>query len=275
MAAEPKAKTRVAPPRRFLDTDYWLVLSVVALIIIGLMMVFSATFDWSYQQQGSTFTVASRQFLWAALGLVAMVVVALVPCEWLRRAAVPVLGVTVALLILVLLIGDDVFGARRSFLSGSVQPSEVAKIGMIIYVAAWLSSKGEQVRDLTYGLFPYAVLVGLVAYLIVLQPDMSSAILIVLIGVIMFFFAGADIFQLSVAGIISTVTFFILIKKLDYARQRLDDYMLIWRDPENISYHIRQSLIALGSGGCSAWGWARASRSWAICPPRTPIASSP
>ena len=123
------------------------------------------------------------------------------------------------------------------------------KLATVIYVAAWLSSKGEQIRDVTYGLIPFAVLIGVVASLVVVQPDVSTAVLIVLTALAMFFFAGADIFQLAVGGVVGGITFFVLINRLPHASRRLDQYLLTWRDPMNVGYHMRQVLIALGSGG--------------------------
>jgi cell division protein FtsW len=213
------------------------------------MMVYSATFDWSYQEYQNSFRIASRQFLWVGLGLVVLVVVAAIPYDWWQRMAVPVMGGALLLLLLVLFVGKDHFGSRRAFFNGSIQPSELAKLATVIYVAAWLSSKGEQIRDVTYGLIPFAVLIGVVASLVVLQPDVSTAVLIVLTALAMFFFAGADIFQLAVGGVVSGITFFVLINRLPHASRRLDQYLLTWRDPMNVGYHMRQVLIALGSGG--------------------------
>jgi cell division protein FtsW len=159
------------------------------------------------------------------------------------------MGVTLVLLVLVLFIGDDRFGARRSFLNGSVQPGELAKMTVVIYIAAWLASKGDQIRDVTYGLIPFAVLIGMVSGLIVLQPDMSTAVLIVLTALAMFFFAGADILQLLASGVVGGITFFLLVNRLPYASARMEEYLQIWRDPQSVGYHIRQALIALGSGG--------------------------
>jgi cell division protein FtsW len=253
MAAEARARRRTQsagrPSRAHATPDYGLVLAVAGLIVIGLMMVYSATFDWSYQEFQDSFRIASRQFLWVGLGVVVMAVLATVPYDRWRQFAVPVMGGTLLLLILVLLVGEDIFGARRSFLNGSVQPGELAKLTMVIYVAAWLSSKGEQIRDLTYGLIPFAVLIGGVAGLIVLQPDVSTATLIVLTALAMFFFAGADIFQLAVGGAVGAVTFFLLVNQLPHARQRVDEYLLVWRDPKLVGHHIQQVLVALGSGG--------------------------
>jgi cell division protein FtsW len=249
MAVEAKSQHRVRPKRTSASPDYVLVLAVAGLVIIGLMMVYSATFDWSYQEHGSSFHIASRQFLWVGLGVVALVAVASVPYDRWRQVAVLVMGATLVLLILVLFVGEERFGARRTFLNGSVQPGELTKLAMVIYVAAWLASKGEQIRDVTYGLIPFAVLIGVVAGLIVMQPDVSTAVLIVLTALAMFFFAGADVFQLAAGGAVSVITFLVLINQLPYAKQRLLEWLEVWRDPTRVGYHIQQALIALGSGG--------------------------
>ena len=132
-----------------------------------------------------TFFIASRQFIWVGLGLGGMVAIALVPYEWWKQAAVPIMGVLLLLLVAVLFVGEEVFGARRTFFNGSVQPGELAKLAMIVYVATWLASKGDQVRDVTYGLIPFAVLIGVVAGLIVAQPDVSTSVLIVLTALVL------------------------------------------------------------------------------------------
>jgi cell division protein FtsW len=253
MAAGARARERAQPVARSKRThagpDYVLALVVAGLVIVGLMMVYSATFDWSYQVYQNSFHIASRQFLWVGLGVVVLVIVAAVPYERWQQLAVPVMGGTLVLLVLVLFVGEDRFGARRSFLNGSIQPGELAKLAMVIYVAAWLASRGEQIRDLTYGLIPFAVLIGGVAGLIVIQPDVSTATLVALTSLAMFFFAGADILQLAVGGAVGGVTFYLLINQLPHARQRIDEYLLVWHDPRLVGYHIQQVLMALGSGG--------------------------
>jgi cell division protein FtsW len=226
-----------------------LVLTVAALLTIGLMMVYSATFDWSYQEHHNSFRIASRQFIWVGLGLVGMGLAAVIPYDWWRRAAVPVMGVTLLLLLLVLILGEEVFGAKRSFFNGSIQPGELAKMTLVIYVAAWLTSKGDQIRDVTYGLIPFAVLIGVVAGLIVAEPDVSTSILIVLTAVAMFFFAGADILQLAVGGTVGIATFLLLIYQFPHAKQRLTDWAAVWGDPTRLNYHVQQALIAIGRGG--------------------------
>lgn len=248
MATGARARPAERSRRGHAGPDYVLALAVAGLVIIGLMMVYSATFDWSYQVHQNSFRIASRQFLWVGLGVVTLVVLAAAPYDWWQQMAVPVMGGALLLLVLVLFVGDERFGARRSFLNGSLQPGELAKLAMVIYIAAWLASKGEQIRDVTYGLIPFAVLIGVVAGLIVMQPDISTAVLIVLTALAVFFFAGADIFQLALGGAVSGITFLVLVNQLPYAKQRIEEYLQVWRDPMRVGYHIQQALIALGSG---------------------------
>lgn len=249
-----EARVARQPRRQGRGLDYALLLTVLGLLFLGMMMVYSATFDWSYQVYHNSFRIASRQFIWVGLGLVVMVIFAAIPYNWWQGRAVPVMGIALSLLILVLLVGDDTFGARRSFLNGSIQPGELMKPAMVIYVAAWLVSKGEDIRHVTYGLIPFAVLIGVIAGLVILQPDVSTAILLVMVALAMFFFAGADIFQLAAGGVIGGITFLVLINQLPHARQRLDEYLAAWQDPLNMGYHVQQSLIALGSGGLFGTG---------------------
>jgi len=235
--------------RRKGKPDYGLILSVAGLVAVGLMMVYSATFDWSYQDYGRSFHIAFRQCMWAGIGIVALVVLTLIPYEWLRDAAVPIMAGALLSLILVLFIGDKRFGAQRSFWNGSVHPGELSKLTTIIYIAAWLASKGDQIRDVSYGLIPFGVLIGVVTGLIVAQPDLGTAVLIALTSVAVFFFAGADIFQLAGGAVISGITFVFLVAKFPHASERIDDWMQVWKDPQLAGHHMQQTLIALGSGG--------------------------
>jgi cell division protein FtsW len=229
--------------------DYVLLLTVAALLLIGLMMVYSATFDWSYAETDSPWSFFMRQVIWVALGLAVMAVLSRIDYIWWRRMAVPIMGIALVLLVLVLAFGSARFGAQRTFLNGSVQPSEPAKLAVIIYIAAWLSSKGQKLRQMTYGLIPFAVLIGLIAGLIVLQPDFSTAILVVLTAGAMFFIAGADLLQVGLGCGVSGVTFYLLIMNSPHGADRLNRYLETLANSESISYHVEQALVALGSGG--------------------------
>lgn len=201
--------------------DYGLIAIIATLLVIGLIMVFSA----SYQQAVDRFDVPAtffvqKQLQWIVVGIVAMIVMSLLNYRVLERVAVPLLAIVLVLLIAVLIFGQRLFGSTRSFFDGSVQPSEMAKLVMIIYAAAWLSSKGQKIKLMWYGLAPFGVLLGIVAGLIVIEPNLSTAILIVATAITMFFMAGATFKQVLLCGVIVIITFAVLITQSGYGRDR-------------------------------------------------------
>lgn len=236
--------------------DYALILIVLALLAIGLIMVYSASFALAYEAYGDSTYFLVRQAGWTALGLLVMLVAMRIDYRTWQRASVPILALTLFLLLAVLLVGEEVNGARRWFLGGSIQPSELAKPALVIYIAHWLSSKGEKIREVSYGLIPFSVLIGLVTGLIILEPDFGTALLLVATAVGMFFLAGADLKQLGIGSLVGGATLLMLITQTGYAAGRLKTYLSDpLRDPFSAgSYHIAQTLIALGSGGLSGVG---------------------
>ena len=229
--------------------DYPLLIAVGVLLALGMMMVYSTTFDWGYQQYNEPAYFAIRQGLWLLLGLAAMYVMMRLDYTLLHRLSIPLMGLALALLVAVLLFGQEVLGAQRSFLNGSIQPSELVKLIVVIYIADWLSSKGEKIRDTSYGLIPFAVLIGIIAGLIVLQPDFGTTIVVVLVAGMMFFLAGADIKQIVIGLAVSSGTLAMLITNSTYAQERIRSFIASWNDPAQASYQVQQALIAIGSGG--------------------------
>ncbi|HLF29177.1 MAG TPA: putative lipid II flippase FtsW [Anaerolineae bacterium] len=229
--------------------DYPLLIVVGALLAIGLMMVYSTTFDWGYQEYGDPTYFVLRQGVWLLLGLGVMWFMMRLDYTIWRRFSIPLMGIGLALLAAVLLFGQVKLGAQRAFFNGSIQPSELLKLIVVIYIADWLSSKGEKIRNLSYGLVPFAVLIGAIAGLIVTQPDFGTAIVIVLVAGTMFFLAGADIKQIMLGLLISTGTFLVLLSNSAHAHQRIQSYLDALNDPAQASNHVQQALIAIGSGG--------------------------
>lgn len=229
--------------------DYWLLLTAAGLLIVGLMMVYSTTFDYGLLFKDDPTYYFERQFVAMLLGLVGILVIMQFDYHTFRYISVPFLGLTLLGLVVVLFFGEAIFGAQRGIYEGSYQPSEVAKLATILYIAHWLSSKGDRIKDLTYGLLPFSVITGLVCALIVQQPDLSTAVLIALICFTLFFIAGADWRQFAVAAAVGGVVFLILINTLPHAAARVDAYKETLRDPQQASWHVQQALIALGRGG--------------------------
>ena len=228
--------------------DYPLIIILASLLLIGLLMVYSSSFDFGYVVFDQPTYFFGRQIIWALLGTAGMIVMMSVDYHTWRRFSVPLMGGTLFLLILVLLVGKERLGSVRFLFGGSVQPSELCKLIVIIYVADWLSSKGERLRVVTYGLVPFAILIGVVAGLIVMQPDFGTAILIVVTAIAMFFIAGADIVQLGIGLIFGGATFGLLIYRSGHAFKRIMDYIGSFGGAD-VNYHVQQNLSALKAGG--------------------------
>lgn len=235
--------------------DYLLIIIVAALLIVGLMMIYSATFALGYQLHNQPTYYFIRQLLWLGLGLLVMIVLARVEYHSWRRFSIPIMAITLLLLGLVLIIGEVRFGGQRWLFKGSIQPSELSKLAIIIYIADWLSSKGEQIRKVSYGLIPFAILLGFVTGLIVLQRDLGTATLIVGTALAMFFIAGGNLGQILISVILGGGTLFLLIVRSSYRMARIIAFLdPLNTDPLGSGYQIRQILIALGSGGLTGLG---------------------
>ncbi|WP_420641862.1 FtsW/RodA/SpoVE family cell cycle protein [Candidatus Leptofilum sp.] len=261
-----KRSNRVNPVLRF-RFDYWLLLSIAGLLVLGMLMVYSTTFDYGLRFQDDATYYFRRQFMALGLGFIALVGVMQFDYHILRRFSVPFLGATLAGLLFVLFftaVSD--LGAQRGLYNDSYQPSEIAKLAMIIYIAHWLSSKGDRIKLLTYGLLPFSVIVGVVCALIVRQPDLSTAGLIALVSFTLFFVAGADWRQFAVAGFLGGAVFLLLINTLPHAQARVDAYTQALSDPAQASWHVQQSLIALGRGGIFGVGLGESTQKFGPLP---------
>jgi cell division protein FtsW len=230
--------------------DYPLIIILASLLLIGLMMVYSSSFDYAYKYLEQATYFFKKQIIWTLLGTAGLVVMMSIDYRTWRRFSVPMMAGALLLLILVLFVGQTTFGSVRFLFGASVQPSELCKLIIIIYAADWLSSKGERLRVVTYGLIPFAILIGVVAGLIVLQPDFSTAILIVITAMAMFFIAGADLLQLGIGLTVGGATFGFLISRSEYARERLMEFIAsLFGGGAILDYHVHQNLAALGAGG--------------------------
>jgi cell division protein FtsW len=246
----PDSKTEDQP-----KYDYMLIITIAALLIGGLMMIYSATFALGYElhKQPNYFIV--RQLLWMGIGTLAMIITARVEYHAWRRFSVLIIAFTILLLLVVLLVGDTRFGGQRWLLNGSIQPSELSKLAIILYIAHWSSSKGEQIRKLSYGLIPFGILIGVVSGLIVLQRDLGTAILVAFTALAMFFVAGGSLWQLALSGLLGGLTLIPLITRSPYRMARFVSLVdPLNTDPLGKGYQIRQILIALGSGGITGLG---------------------
>jgi len=229
----------------------WGLLSVVTiLLMLGVVMVFSASYPRGLEGFDNPYYFVIRQVIWLAVGVAGLIVAARIPYTFWDRWSIPIMGVALLSLLAVILFGAERFGATRTYYQGSVQPSEPAKIAIIIYVSAWLTSKGRRIREARAGLLPFGVLMGIVAVLIVLQPEISTAILIVATAAIMLFVAGADLKQLAAVGVIATGTFLLVIQYSSYAGDRIQRYLASVGNPlGSDEWQVSQGVQALMRGG--------------------------
>jgi cell division protein FtsW len=235
--------------------DYLLIITVAALLIVGLMMIYSATFALGYQLYDQPTYYFIRQLLWMGVGLLVMIIFARVEYHTWRRFSILLMTLTLLLLGVVLLVGQERFGGQRWLFNGSIQPSEFSKLAIMIYIADWLSSKGERIRRVSYGLIPFAILLGLITGLIVLQRSLSTAVLISLTALAMFFIAGGNLWQIVVSAVLGGGTIAFLTTQSAYRLSRVATFLdPLNADPLNGGYQIRQILIALGSGGILGLG---------------------
>jgi cell division protein FtsW len=233
-----------------LGSPDWILLSTtLALIALGLMMVYSSTSDLGYREYDDAAYFFKRQVLWLLVGLVAMFVIARMPYRYWMTFSIPIMAVT-----LLLLVALVIFKEGRLLIGQSVSPVELAKVAMVIYIAHWLSSKAEQLGKLPYGLLPFTIMVGVITGLVVAQPDISEAMVIVLVAVVMFYMAGADSIQFFIGIVGGGAAFAFVITRLPHAMKRLQPYLSEMRDPLNSqNFQLSQGLVALGSGGVLAW----------------------
>ncbi len=216
-------------------------------------MVFSASSATAYADHHDTAFYLKRQFLWLAIGLGFAYVAYRIDYRKLKPLAPYILFFSILSLIAVLVphVGFIVNGARRWIGAGSVsfQPSEFAKLALVIYLAAALSVRGDRIASLVKGLFPLCVPVAIMAVLVLKEPDMGTASLLVMAAFAMFFAAGARIEHLALIFLATVPPLVATILASPYKRARIFAFVNPWKDAQNTGFHIVQSLLALGSGG--------------------------
>lgn len=241
------------------SVDLPLVLIMIAVLTFGLIMVFSASWDFSLAVYGDPLRMFIRQILWLALGLALAYICSRVDYHSWRKMVLPVMLLTVAMLVVVLAVSDSRFGAIRTILGGSIQPSELAKVVTVIYLAVWMHSKRDQLHDIQWGVIPLAVILGFIGGLIYLQPDLSATATIFLLGGLLFFLGGGDLKQIILLMIVALVVGVLVVQVSSTGRTRVGAYVDGIKDPTQASYHVRRSFEAVVKGGWFGVGIGRAS----------------
>lgn len=238
-------------PRIAGKIDAWLLISVLVLLCIGLVMVYSASSFIAARDYGDAAYFFQRQLLSVILGVIVLFVTMRIDYRQWRRFSLVGLLLTLPLLVYVLKYGRAEYGASRWIAFGSFlsfQPSELVKLVLALYIADWLARKGNQVSTFLYGLVPFVVLVGAILGLVLLENDMGTAVIIAGLATVMFFTAGANIIQFLLAMACGGLIF--LTEALQgYRYLRIVGFLNPFKDITGINMQLYQSLLALGSGG--------------------------
>lgn len=236
------------PAARNVDTPF--LLALIGLLVFGLIVLFSASWDFSLEILGREPTyMFSRQLLWLGIGIVGAYVLSRFDYHHWSKLVVPITFIAILMLGAVLLTNEIRFGAKRSIFEGSVQPSELAKLVSIIYLAVWLYAKRASLRVFSLGFLPLSIILGIFGGLIFLQPDLSAAGTVLLMGGLLFFLAGGDLKQISIMLLVTLFVGWLVVQVSETGQKRIADFILGIKDPTQASYHVLRSFEALVGGG--------------------------
>lgn len=256
-----KVTLKITPAK----ADWVLVGLVLSLTIFGLIMVGNASVVEAYRDFGDKFYYLRLQTQWLALGFLAFIITSLFNYRRLKLIAIPLLTFTLISLVLVLIpgVGVKVLGARRWLGIGifRFQPAELAKLTVVLYLASFFSSKRN--------LLPFLAILGIMMVLIMLEPDLGTMVVVAATSLVVYFASGAPIWQIGLIGLIGAIGGMGLIFFSPYRKERLLTFLNPTRDPLGASYHIRQVLIALGSGGIFGLGLGQSRQKYEYLPAAT------
>ena len=253
--------------------DYPIFITTIILVCFGIVMVFSSSF---YMAQHSEKIQDSYYFLktqsrWAVIGFIAMMLMANFDYWRLKKYANLALIISIGLLIAVLFFGVNINNARRWFnIAGvSIQPSEIAKFGLIVYLSASISKNKDRIKKPITGFGYYLFITGIMFVLIFMQPNLSTASSIVMLSMIILFVGGAKILHfgaIACAGIAGIVALLQRVDPNDYRVKRYLTFLDPWADPLDDGFQVIQSLYALGSGGLFGMGLGKSRQKYLFLP---------
>jgi cell division protein FtsW len=234
-----------------LGFDVPLLLVVIALMLFGMLMVYSASADYSFQVYGSQSYIFMRQLRWLGLGSLVMIFLTWMDYHYWKKFALILMGVTIFALMAVLVIQDTRLGSVRSLFRGSIQPSELAKFGIVIYLSVWLHNRRDMLKNMYLAMIPLSVIMGIIGGLIALQPDLSAVITIGLLGTLMFFLAGGSLKHFLFMMVVGILVGVIILRSglFPTGPDRVNSFLAGLKDPLQYSEHVRRSLEAFMRGG--------------------------
>lgn len=231
--------------------DLPLLFITIGLIGLGLLMVFSASANMADTRYGSPYMFLKKQIVWDLLGILALFMGIRIDYHRWAKLAFPLLAVSAVLLILVLIVGPVVKGAQRWIvLPGfTFQPSELAKISLVLWLASYLDRHTSQLPDFRRGFLPALWVMGVICALILKEPDLGTPLLLGTVSFIMLFLAGARIKHMLVVAAAAMVPLYFELFRVGYRYRRLMAFLNPWADATGAGYQLTQSLLAFGSGG--------------------------
>jgi cell division protein FtsW len=252
--------------------DTVLFATVLALLALGLVMVYSSSSVFALERMEDSAYFLKRQVMWMAIGLVAMMLAQNVHYSVVRRLAGPLVVLAILGLVAVLVpgVGRVVNGARRWIYLGpiSIQPVELAKLAIIAYAAHFVTRRGLGIRDFWRGVMPPLGMSVVLAALVLKQPDMGSAMILVLAALGIVFLGGARLSHIALVAIAAIPTALAVIVAAPYRFQRLMAFVDPWKDPQGAGFHVIQSLLAFGSGGVLGVGLGASAQKFFYLPER-------
>ncbi|MFH1189330.1 MAG: putative lipid II flippase FtsW [Candidatus Omnitrophota bacterium] len=228
--------------------------SIVAILVgVGVVMIYSASAIYAYSNMNDSLYYLKRHLTYLGIGLVLMSIAMSLDLKRVKSLAKPLLFTSVILLVLVLIphVGKEISGAKRWFKLGLVnfQPSEFAKIAILIYMADFISRKRNLVKSFIHGYIPAMIVLGAVVGLILLEPDLGTAVTISVVTIMMLYASGLKVSYIVASLLASLPLLYALLFRVPFRRKRLMTFLNPWADKQGTGFQIIQSFIALGSGG--------------------------
>jgi len=248
-----------------------LVILTGMLVAFGIATVYSASAIVEMQAGLSHAHLLSRQLIGVGLGVVVFAIAAKLDAERWEKWAWPIMIASLVLLVIVILpfterFAPRVHGSRRYLIGTSVQPSELAKLAVILWTSMLVVKKGAAMRRLTKGLLPFLVVVGALDVLVMLEPDVSAAMMFTLIMGIILFAGGVRIGHFVALGVMLIPLLYVKIERLNYLLLRMTAFLDPGAAPQAVSYQLRQSLIAVGSGNIFGVGFGQGRQQYGFLP---------
>jgi len=247
-----------------------LILVMAVLLSFGLAVLYSASAIDAMQRNKDSWFYIARQLSGVGVGMVAFAIGAKLDAERFRGWAWPIMWIAIVTLLLCLVLPESIAprvnGSRRFLFGSSFQPSEFGKLAVVIWTSMLIVKKGDQLRRLTKGVLPFFVVIGLLDLLAALEPDLSVAMLYTLLLAVLLFAGGVRIAHFVTLCALAIPVLWHKIEKVQYALLRLTSFLDPGAAPSQVSYQLKQSLIAVGSGGLFGVGFGQGRQQYGFLP---------